>query len=90
MERGEEAKNHLRRMVELNLMGEKFRARRTMERRHVIFFARRREMDHEEYKTKREEERARKREKARRVKEAYERGGEKTLVKGKLACLTQD
>jgi hypothetical protein len=89
-ERGEEAKNHLRRMVELNLMGQKFRACRTAEHRRVVFFARRREMDHEEYKEKREEERAQKREKARRVKEAYERGGEKMLVKGKLACLTQD
>jgi hypothetical protein len=31
--RGEEAKNYLRRMVELNLMEEEFRARRTVERR---------------------------------------------------------
>jgi hypothetical protein len=74
-ERGEEAKNHLRHMVELNLMEEEFRARR---------------MDREEYKEKREEERARKCEKARRAKEAYERGGEKALVKGKWARLTQD
>jgi hypothetical protein len=74
-ERGEEAKNHLRRMVELNLMEEEFRARR---------------IDREEYKEKREEERARKCEKARRAKEAYERGGEKALVKGKWARLTQD
>jgi hypothetical protein len=57
-ERGEEAKNHLRRMVELNLMEEKFRARRTVERRPAVFFARQREMDREEYKEKREEERA--------------------------------
>jgi hypothetical protein len=63
-ERGEEAKNHLRRMVLLNLMEEKFCARRTTERRRAIFFARQREMDREEYKEKREEERARKREKA--------------------------
>jgi hypothetical protein len=63
-ERGEEAKNHLRRMVELNLMEEEFRARRTEEHRHVVFFASQREMDREEYKEKREEERARKREKA--------------------------
>jgi hypothetical protein len=64
MERGEEAKNHLRRMVELNLMEEEFRARRTTERRHAIFLARQREMDREEYKEKQEEERARKHEKA--------------------------
>jgi hypothetical protein len=51
-------------MVELNLMEEEFRARRTEEHRHVVFFASQREMDREEYKEKREEERARKREKA--------------------------
>jgi hypothetical protein len=89
-ERGEEAKNHLRRMVELNLMKEELHARRTVKRRRAIFFVRQREMDREEYKEKREEERAQKREKARRAKEAYERGGEKALVKGKWARLTQD
>jgi hypothetical protein len=89
-ERGEEVKNHLYHMLELNLMEEEFRARRTVERRHAVFFARQREMDREEYKEKWEEERARKREKARHVKEAYERGGEKALVKGKWARLTQD
>jgi hypothetical protein len=57
-ERGEQAKNHLRRMVELNLTEEEFRARRTAEHRHAPFLARQREMDHEEYKEKREEERA--------------------------------
>jgi hypothetical protein len=89
-ERGEEVKNHLRRMVELNLIEEEFRARETAEHRRAIFFARQREMDREEYKEKREEERARKREKARRATKAYERGGEKALVKGKWARLTQD
>jgi hypothetical protein len=89
-ERGEEAKNHLCRMVELNLIDEEFCARRTVEHRRAIFFARQREMNREEYKEKREEERARKREKARCAKEAYERGGEKALVKGKWARLTQD
>jgi hypothetical protein len=89
-ERGEEAKNRLHRMVELNLMEEEFCARRTVERRHAAFFAMQREMDHEEYKEKREEERAQKREKARRAKEAYERGGEKALMKGKWPRLTQD
>jgi hypothetical protein len=38
-ERGEEAKNHIRRMVELNLMEEEFCARWTAERRRVVFFA---------------------------------------------------
>jgi hypothetical protein len=89
-ERGEEAKNHLHRMVELNLMDEEFHARRTAEHRHVVFFASQREMDREEYKERQEEERARKREKARRAMAAYERGGEKALVKGKWARLTQD
>jgi hypothetical protein len=82
-ERCDEAKNHLRCMVELNLMEEEFRARRTTERRHAAFFVRQHEMDCEEYKEKREEERAQKCEKTRRAKEAYERGGEKALMKGK-------
>jgi hypothetical protein len=51
-ERGEEVKNHLYHMVELNLMEEEFRARRTVECRHAVFFARQREMDREEYKEK--------------------------------------
>jgi hypothetical protein len=46
-ERGEEAKNHLRRMVELNLMEEEFRTRRTAEHRRVVFFVSQREMDRE-------------------------------------------
>jgi hypothetical protein len=37
-------------MVELNLMEEEFRARRTAERRRAAFFARQHEMDREEYK----------------------------------------
>jgi hypothetical protein len=89
-ERGEEAKNHLCCKVELNLMEEEFRTHRTVEHRHAVFFASQREMDREEYKEKREEERAQKHEKARRAKAAYERGGEKALVKGKWARLTQD
>jgi hypothetical protein len=60
------------------------------ERRRDSYFAMQREMNHDEYKQKREEERARKRKKARRVKEAYERGGEKALMKGKWPHLTQD
>jgi hypothetical protein len=47
-ERGEEAKNHLRCMVELNLMKEEFHARRIAEHRRVVFFANQREMDREE------------------------------------------
>jgi hypothetical protein len=90
MERGEEAKHHLCNMVELNLMEEEFCARRTAERRRAANFAIQHEMDREEYKEKREEERARKHEKARRVKETYERGGEKALMKGKWPRLTQD
>jgi hypothetical protein len=76
-------------MVELNLM-EEFRARRTAECRRVANFAMQREMDRKEYKEKWEVERARKREKAWRAKEAYERGGEKALMKGKWTHLTQD
>jgi hypothetical protein len=47
-------------------------------------------MDREEYKEKQEQERAHKREKARRVKEAYERGGDEALRKAKWPSLTQD
>jgi hypothetical protein len=71
-------------------MEEEFRARRIAEHSRVVFFTSQREMDREEYKEKREDERARKREKARRAKAVYERGGEKALVKGKWARLTQD
>jgi hypothetical protein len=59
-QRGEEAKHHLRRMVKLNLMEEEICICRIAERRRAIFFARQREMDREEYKEKREEERVRK------------------------------
>jgi hypothetical protein len=62
--RDAEAKRFLHNMVQLNMMDEEFRARRMEERRCAAFFARQREMDREEYKAKREEERARKREKA--------------------------
>jgi hypothetical protein len=89
-ERGEEAKHHLRNMVELNLMEEEFRARRTVERRRTTNFAMQCEMDREKYKEKQGVERARKHEKARCAKEAYERGGEKALMKGKWPRLTQD
>jgi hypothetical protein len=80
-ERGSEEKHYLHNMVELNMMEE---------RKCAAYFAIQREMDREEYKVKREEERARKHEKARRVKEAYARGGEKPLMKGRLPHLMQD
>jgi hypothetical protein len=60
------------------------------ERQHSAYFAMHCKMDHEEYKEKREEERARERKKARRVKEAFARGGENALIKGKWPWLTQD
>jgi hypothetical protein len=89
-ERGEEVKCHLRRMVELNLIDEEFHPRRMVERRRDAYFAMQREMDCDEYKEKGEQARARKRERARRVKEAYERGGEKALRRAKWPTLTQD
>jgi hypothetical protein len=63
-ERGEEAKHHLRNMVKLNMMEEEYRACRMEERRCAAYFVMKREMDHEEYKEKREEKRAQKLEKA--------------------------
>jgi hypothetical protein len=47
-------------------------------------------MDCEEYKEKQEQERVRKREKARRTKEAYDEGGDEALRKAKWPSLTQD
>jgi hypothetical protein len=55
-------------MVKLNMMDEEFRARRMEERRRAAYIAMKCEMDCEEYKEKREKERVRKCEKARRVK----------------------
>jgi hypothetical protein len=57
-ERGEEVKHHLRHLVELNLMEEEFRARRIEERWHADYFDMQHEMDHQEYKEKREAKRA--------------------------------
>jgi hypothetical protein len=56
-ERDIKMKRYLRSMVELNMMEEKFRARRMEERRCAAFFARQHEMDRKEYKEKREQER---------------------------------
>jgi hypothetical protein len=89
-ERGAEVKCYLRNMVELNMMEEEFCARRIVERKRVAYFGMQCEMAHEEYKVKRDEERARKHEKERRAKEAYARGGERALRKGKWPRLTQD
>jgi hypothetical protein len=58
------------------------------EHKRATYFAMQRKMHREEYKEKREDVRARKREKARRAKEAYARGGEKALMKGKWPHLT--
>jgi hypothetical protein len=57
-ERGEKAKHHLYNMVQLNMMEEELRARRMEERRRAAYFVMQREIDREEYKEKREEERA--------------------------------
>jgi hypothetical protein len=69
-ERDEKAKHHLRNMVQLNMIEEEFRARRMEEHRCVAYFVMQCEINHEEYKEQRDGERARKREKARHVKEA--------------------
>jgi hypothetical protein len=82
-QRGAEAKRHLRNMVELNMMEEEFHARRMAKRKCVTYFAMKLEMDCGEYKEKRELERAQKCEKARHAKEAYAKGGERALMKGK-------
>jgi hypothetical protein len=47
-------------------------------------------MDRDEYKEKREQERAQKCERARWGKEAYERGGEEAIRRAKWPRLTQD
>jgi hypothetical protein len=74
-------------MVELNMV-EEFHARRMAECKHTAYFAMRCEMARDEYKEKREEKRARKQEKAQRAKEAYARGGERVLMRGKWSRLT--
>jgi hypothetical protein len=57
-ERDAEAKCYLRSMIDLNMMEEEFHAHRMEECRHATFFVRQHEMDCEEYKEKREQERA--------------------------------
>jgi hypothetical protein len=89
-EKGEEAKHHLRNMVNLNMM-EEFHVLKMEEHRHAAYFAIQCEMDHEEYKEKREE-RVRKHEKVRCAKEAYARGGETMMLEiggGKVVQITE-
>jgi hypothetical protein len=74
IERGVEAKRYLCNMVELNMI-EEFCAYRMAEHKRAAYLAMLHEMAHEEYKEKRDEEGAWKREKARRANEAYARGG---------------
>jgi hypothetical protein len=57
-ERDAEAKHYLHNMVKLNMMGEEFCTRKMEERKCTTYFAMQCEMDSEEYKEKREEERA--------------------------------
>jgi hypothetical protein len=89
-ERNAEVKRYLCSMAELNMMEEEFHARSMEEHKRAAFFARQHEMDCEEYKEKREQERAHKCEKAQRAKEAYARGGDEALRKAKWPSLTQD
>jgi hypothetical protein len=77
-------------MVELNMMEEEFHGHKMVERKRAAYFAMKREMAHEQYKEKREEERELKHEKARRVKKTYAKGGERSLMKAKWPRLTQD
>jgi hypothetical protein len=77
-------------MAQLNMMEEEFHAHKMVERKHVVYFVICRKMDHEQDKEMREEERARKHEKACRAKEAFARGGEQALIKGRWPRLTQD
>jgi hypothetical protein len=87
--RGLKAIFYLYSMAQLNMMEEKFHAHRMEECTRATYFAMCREMDHEQ-KEKREVERARKHEKVRRAKEAFARGGDKAVMKGKWSHLTQD
>jgi hypothetical protein len=87
-ERDAKAKCYLCNMVELNMMEEEFHARKMAEHKHAGYFAMKHEMAREEYKEKREEERAWKREKAQRAKEAYARGSERELITHKWPRLT--
>jgi hypothetical protein len=89
-ERGEKVKHHICNIVQLNMTEEELCTCRMEERRRAVYFAMQCEMDREEYKEMREEKRAQKHEKARRVKEAYARGGEKALINGKWPRLTHD
>jgi hypothetical protein len=52
-----------------------------VERKYAAYFAIQREMAREEYKKKQEEERVKKHEKARHMKKAYARGGQRGLIR---------
>jgi hypothetical protein len=56
--RGLKAISYVYLMARINMMGEELCARRIEERRHAVYFTMRCEMDHEQEKEKREEERA--------------------------------
>jgi hypothetical protein len=74
----------------LNMMEEEFCDRRMAEHKHAAYFAIHCEMDHEQDKEKREEERARKCKKACRAKGAFAHGGEQALIKDKWPHITLD
>ncbi len=57
-QRGAKEKCYLCSMVELNMMEEEFHARMMAEHKRTTYFVMQREMAHDEYKEKREEERA--------------------------------
>jgi hypothetical protein len=80
IEKGAEAISYLCLMAQLNMMEQEFRAQRMAQHKQAAYFAMRHEMDSEQDKEKREEERARKPEKAHHAKEAFARGGEKALI----------
>jgi phosphoglycerate dehydrogenase-like enzyme len=69
-------------MARLDMMEEEFRARRMEEHKCAAAFSLRREMECEQDKEKREEWEW-KREKARRAKAAFLKGGEEAQIKGK-------
>jgi hypothetical protein len=80
---GLEVISYLCSMFRLNMMEDEFHARRIEECTHATYFAMCYKMNREQEKEKREEERAQKCMKARHVKEAFARGGDKALIKEK-------
>jgi len=92
-DRGADAIKHLRSVAREKMEEEAVRDRRMAEARRAWYRRMHREVEDELKEEKRaaegEAERARKREKARLAKAAYENGGEMTLKKGKWKRLTQ-